>query len=95
MWPPAIADQLRRRGHDTVAVLERSELARQSDMVVFTAAQAEERVLLTEDAGDFRIIAINWMEMRGGHWGLIFTSNRSFPRSNDRTPGRLVTALDA
>jgi hypothetical protein len=29
------------------------------------------------------------------HWGVIYTLNKSFPRGERRTAGRLVRALDA
>jgi len=50
MWPPIIAAELRRRGHEVIAVAERAELHGQPDEVVFAAAQAEGRTLLTENA---------------------------------------------
>lgn len=94
MWPPEIADQLRHRGHDVVAVVERPELRDAADEVIFSAAMAEGRAILTEDAAGFRILAAEELAQGRSHPGLILTSNRRFPRSDPRTVGRLVTALD-
>lgn len=94
MWPPAIALQLRRRGHDVVAVAERPDLRGQPDAVVFAAAQAEGQVIVTENVPDYRALAAYTLQQGRSHAGLIFTSNRRFPRHDPRTAGRLVTALD-
>ena len=94
MWSPAIADQLRRRDHDAVAVAERPELRGQSDPVIFAAAQAEGRAVVTENVVDYRPLAAQELQDGRSHAGLILTSNRRFPRHESRTAGRLVTALD-
>ena len=94
MWPPAIAVQLRRRGHDVVAVAERPELRGQPDEVIFAAAQEEELAVLTENVVDYRPLAQERLARGESHAGLVLTSNRRFPRHDPRTAGRLVTALD-
>jgi hypothetical protein len=94
MWSAAIAVQLRRRGHDVVAVLERPEPRGQPDEVVFVAAQAEERVIVTENVIDYRPLAAHDIQRGGSYAGLIFTTSRRFPRHDVRTAGRLVRALD-
>lgn len=88
-----MAEQLRRRGHDVEAVLERSNLIGKSDVVIFSAAQSEGRVIVTEKVPHFRALAATALIAGRTHYGLVFTTNRSFPRSNPRTPGRMVTAL--
>lgn len=93
MWPPDIAIQLRHRGHDVEAVTERPELRGQSDPVVFTVAQAEERAVVTENVIDYRPLAAEAISRGHSHCGLILTSNRRFPRHDSRTLGRLVTDL--
>ena len=93
MWPPDSAIQLRRRGHDVVAVAERPDLRHQPDGVVFAAAQAEGRCIVTEDVGDYRPLGIAALREGESHPGLIFTTDRRFPRHDPRTAGRLVTAL--
>jgi nucleoside-diphosphate-sugar epimerase len=92
MWPQSVAQQLRARGHDVVAVVE-SQLRRQPDVEVFAAAQAEQRAIVTEDVRGYRRLAAGALQDGEIHAGVIFTSNQAFPRSNPRTPGRLVSGL--
>lgn len=94
MWPPSIAEALRKRGHDVVAVAERPELRGQRDDAIYRAAWAEERALVTENVADFRPLAAADARAGRPHPPLVFTSNRTFPRGNARTAGRLVAALD-
>ena len=47
IWPPRIADQLRRRGHDVVAVAEYAELRGQPDTVIWAVAQEQGRTVVT------------------------------------------------
>jgi predicted nuclease of predicted toxin-antitoxin system len=89
-----IAIQLRLRGHDVVAITERPELRSMSDPEVLELAQLEGRVVATENAGDFRRIANEQLAQGHAHVGPILTSDRRFPRSDRRTIGRMVTALD-
>jgi hypothetical protein len=93
MWPPMIAEQLRRRGHDVVAVAERLDLRSKGDSTVFNAAQAEARVVVSEDIRGFRALARLVLESGGSHAGLIFTSNASFPRGRGRAFGSLIVSL--
>jgi hypothetical protein len=94
MWPSPIADQLRRRGHDVVAVAERPELRGQADPAIFAFAQAEGRTILTENVPDYRLLVAFELQHGGSHAGIIYTTNRRFPRHDSRTTGRLVIALD-
>lgn len=93
MYPYSIAEQLRSRGHDVMAVGERAALRGASDRDVFAVAQQEERALVTDDVG-FRSIESELRARGESHRGLILTSNRRFPRGRPRTPGALVRALD-
>lgn len=93
MYTYAIAEQLRARGHDVVAVGERPELRGTPDRDLFGVAQAEGRALVTDDVGYLQIEADH--RSRGdSHRGLVLTSNRRFPRGRTRTVGALVRALD-
>ena len=94
MWSPEIARQMRLRGHDVTAVAEQAALAGHTDAVVFDAAQAEGRALVTENVADFRALGADTLRRGGSHAGLVFTTDRRFPRHDHRTAGRLVTALD-
>jgi hypothetical protein len=93
MWPFRIAEQLRDRGYDAVAVVERPDLRGQTDYAVFEVAQAEGRTIVTENVSDYRPLATSGVSGGGSHAGVIFTTYRAFPRAEPRTPGRLVTAL--
>ncbi|HWF49268.1 MAG TPA: DUF5615 family PIN-like protein [Solirubrobacteraceae bacterium] len=94
MYPPAIAEQLRRRGHDVVAVTERPELRSLSDFEVFAAAQQEGRAVVTENVADFIPLA-NHADQRGDpHHGLVLVDPASYPRGSRGTIGRMVTELD-
>jgi predicted nuclease of predicted toxin-antitoxin system len=95
MWSRTIAAQLRLRGHDIEAVLERDELIGKADEVIFATAQSEQRAIVTENVPHFRSLAEIALLSGRTHSGLVLTTNRAFPRSNPRTPGRVVIALDA
>lgn len=94
MWSPVVAIQLRARGHDVVAVVERPELRGEPDAAIFAIAQAEGRAIVTEDVADYALLATHELQLGHSHVGLLFTSDRHFPRYDGRTAGRLVTALD-
>ena len=95
MWSPAIAAALRERGHDVVAVAERSDLRGKPDDVIFSEAQVDGRAIVTENVVDYRPLASE--ALRAGRTAptLILTSNRAYPRASRRTVGRLVLALDS
>jgi hypothetical protein len=94
MWPSTIAEQLRQRGHDVVAVLERDDLQGESDAVILATATSERRVVVTENVGDFRVAARAAHERGEFHFGMILTTNRGFSRHHPRSIGRMVTALN-
>src|SRR5574342_7367 len=93
MFSPAIADALRRREHDVIAIAERLDLRTMTDDGVFAWATTDNRWILTENVKDFRPILLRAMQTEGTITGLLFTSNRSFPRSR-QNPGPLIEALD-
>lgn len=90
---PEVARQLRERGHDVVAVSERTDLRGRPDRVHFASQDAEQRVIVTRDLADFRPLLAN--ELRRGQktYGLVCVPQR-FSLSRDGI-GRLVRALDA
>lgn len=94
MYPPEIPVQLRRRGHDVVAVAERSDLRGQPDTVVFATAQREARCVVPENVIDYRPLALLELQRGHSHAGLIFTTNRRFHRHDPRTAGRIMAALE-
>ena len=96
MYSAVIAEQLRARGHDAVSVLDPPYdwLRGAPDLVVFTTAHAEQRVLVTENVSDFRRLEDEASASGRAHAGLVYTTNRQFPRGDPATIGLLVQALD-
>lgn len=95
MWTAAIAESLRQRGHDVIAIVELGGLRGQADAAVFAYAREEQRAIVTENVADFRALALEALTTGRGHCGIVFTSGRTFPRGDPRTPGRMVRALEA
>lgn len=94
MYDPAIAKELRRKyNYDVVAVQERADLVSMPDAELFEAAQEEGRTVVTENVADYQLLDAYYRGGERTHSGLLFTSNRSFPRSRPGTTGRLITAL--
>jgi Domain of unknown function (DUF5615) len=94
MHSPAVAEALRRRGHDVIAVAERPDLRAMADAELFVWAAQEFRRLVTENVKDFRRLSLQAEESALRGTALLYTSSRTFPRSR-RNPGPLVVALDA
>jgi hypothetical protein len=86
-----IAIGLRDRGHDVVAVVERG-WETEEDEPLLELCEAEERALVTNNVGDFAVIARRWAAQGRQHAGLIFTSDGNLPRGRE-TIGRYVDAL--
>jgi len=95
MWSPAIAYQLRLRGHDVEAVAARDDLVKQPDHVIFAVAQLEQRAIVTENLNHFRTMANDQLLLGGSHSGLVLTHPQSIFRGDDRAIGRMVSALDS
>jgi hypothetical protein len=94
MFSPKIAEALRERGRKVIAVAERTDLRAMTDDDLYAWATAERCWLLTENVKDFRPIMLHALQTGGTATGLLFTSNRSFPRSR-HNPGPLIEAIDA
>lgn len=94
MCSPATAEQLRRRGHDVVAALERDEIRGLSDEAVLELARLERRVLVTFDVGDVSQLVLRFRTEERDHQGVILVSPRSFSASREGI-GQIVRALEA
>lgn len=94
MFSPKIAEALRERQRQVVAVAERTDLRAMTDDDLYTWAAAQRCWLLTENVKDFRPIMLRALQAGGATAGLLFTSSRSFPRSRNN-PGPLIEAIDA
>ena len=95
MYPPSIADQLRRRGHDVESAQADPELRDLDDRRLFEIAQTGERALLTENVADYAPLDAEYRAANKPHHGLVYTSDARFPRGAAGTIGALVKALDA
>jgi hypothetical protein len=90
---PEIARQLRKRGHDVVAVSERPGLRGRPDRVHFASLPTEQRVIVTRDLPDFRPLLAEALRRGTTTCGLVCVPRR-FSLDRDGI-GRLVRALDA
>jgi hypothetical protein len=94
MLPAAIAEGLRSRGRDVVAVVETPDLRGLSDPELFERAQQDRRVTVTYNRDDF--LALDRLYRAAGreHHGIVVLNPRRFPQG-ERSIGPLVDALDA
>jgi hypothetical protein len=90
---PAIAQQLRRLGHDVVAGAERSELRGLYDADLLAVGADERRVLVTQDVADLMPLGARRLDATRSHHGIVLVSRASFPLSRAGI-GRMVLALD-
>lgn len=90
---PEVDRQLRERGHDVIAVGERTDLRGRPDRVHFASLPDEQRAMVTRDLADFRPLLAEALRRGSSTYGLVCVPAR-FP-FNRRGIGRLVAALDA
>ncbi len=94
MYTHTIVKQLRARGHDAGAVVERVELRALTDTDLFALAQTEQRMVVTENIPDFSGIADDYDQRGQVHHGLVLADPSRYPRGSPGTIGRMVTELD-
>src|SRR5688572_10963608 len=95
MYPPAVAEQMRNRGHDVIAVKEEESLVGLNDAALFAFAFSGRRALVTENFRHFQVLHMRYLGTSNSHAGLIYTTERAFFRGNRRAVGNLVRALEA
>jgi hypothetical protein len=93
-YSPKIAAELRKRGHDVVSATERDDLRGLGDRELWSLASAEGRALMTENVADFMPLVREAAAGGSRHFGVVFTSPRSLPRSLG-TIGGYVKRLDS
>ena len=93
MWTAKVAAELRNLGHDAIAVNGNPELEGMADLDLLMFALTDQRVIVTENAKDFRRIANAVLAGGGTHAGLILTVARYLPRRSPHGAARLTAAL--
>ncbi|MGI8612466.1 MAG: DUF5615 family PIN-like protein [Nocardioidaceae bacterium] len=89
-----IADQLRQRGYDVVAVVEVVSLMSMPDEELLAHAAEQQQVLVTANISDFAAIATHWRARDRVHEGIVYLAYRTF--GQDRSfIGAMVDALSA
>jgi len=94
MYASAVAEQLRERDHDVIAVAERADLRGSTDEDLLDWARTNDRALVTDNQRDFIPIHHRCIASGHEHKGLILTTNRRFPRGQPGTTGKLIVALE-
>jgi hypothetical protein len=94
MFSGIIAEQLRAKGHDVLAVVADPALAGLADDQILTQATAARRALVTANIKDFIPLDARYRAASQAHAGLILVSAKTFPQ--DRTfTGVTISALSA
>jgi Domain of unknown function (DUF5615) len=94
MLSPAIARELRARGHDVQAVAGHPEREALFDPDVLALARVERRAVVANNIRDFRPLRAEAVMPGGpGHYGMIFMPGTYRRTKNDI--GRIVAALEA
>ena len=94
MLSAAIAEQLRVRGRDVVAVSEQPELRGLSDLDIFAHAQRDERATVTYNYDDFLALDRQYRAAGRDHFGIVVVRPRRFAQGAG-TVGTLVASFDA
>jgi predicted nuclease of predicted toxin-antitoxin system len=93
MLSPAIARELRDRGHDAESVAGHADREARSDPEVLALALAEHRTIVTSNLRDFRPLHHEAITPGGpGHYAMIFVPGTYRRTKNDT--GKIITALE-
>jgi hypothetical protein len=91
-YSPKIAEALRNRGYDVVSAMG-DDFRGLGDRDLWTRASAEGLALMTENAADFMPLVREAAGAGERHFGVVFTSPHSMPRS-PATVSLFVELLD-
>jgi predicted nuclease of predicted toxin-antitoxin system len=94
MYDPEIAEALRALGHDVVHASERAESKSAGDETIFSIAQDERRVIVTNNVRDFMPIVNRALQGDAVFHGIVLTNDKSLPRTKSNT-GTIATLLHA
>jgi len=92
MFPHAVAEELRDKGHDAVAVLE-LEMQGAPDHEVFDRAVDEKRVVVTENFADFAALVEERQANDDPCTPVVFVRESSFP-AGGALPAHLAERLN-
>lgn len=95
MISPAVAEQLRTRGHDVVAVAAQPHLVRLPDDQVLAVATAERRAVVTLDVADFSALDRIWTTQQRAHAGIILLATSAFPQDRAFVEALVAAVLAA
>ena len=87
MFPPACAERLADLGHDALSV-HNLGLAGHGDDEVLSAAVSQERILVTENFGDYSVLLDQRLSRREACVPVVFVRRDRFPR-----PGAMAAKL--
>ncbi len=90
----AIAEALRERGHDVIAVVADPELRGRSDADIYAWAAARDYRIVTENIKDFRPLLIAATARGGEVAGLLLVHPRRYPRGGAQRALAIIEALD-
>ncbi|MDR0343905.1 MAG: DUF5615 family PIN-like protein [Nocardiopsaceae bacterium] len=94
MFSGAIADQLRAKGHDVIAVVADPALVGLSDDQILAHATETGRALVTANIKDFMPLDARYRAANQTHAGLILVSTKTFHQDRNFTPA-ITSALSA
>ena len=90
----AIAEAMRERGHDVIAVVADPELRGRSDADIYAWAAARDYRIVTENIKDFRPLLIAATARGGDVAGLLLVHPRRYPRGGAQRASAIIEALD-
>ena len=94
MLSGAIAEQLRAKGHDVLAVVSDPALTGLADDQILAHATAAGRALVTANIKDFMPLDARYRAAGQAHAGLVLLSAKTFPQDRSFTTA-IITALSA
>jgi hypothetical protein len=94
MFSGAIAEQLRAKGHDVLAVAADPALVALPDEQILARAASTARVLVTANIKDFVPLGGRYRGTSQAHAGLILVSAKTFPQDRSYTAA-ITSALSA
>lgn len=87
MISPRVARELRKDGHDVhVVKQDRPDLAGRRDRGIVQLIAVERRAIVTNDVADFQGIHDQFVTAGEAHYGMIFTSDATMPRTKAAIP---------